>query len=116
MWHVLHLVRAFATADGATTPKVVPKVVPKAVPKVVFHIFSQKPPLSSWTGRAKVNPNPNPHPHPHPHPHPSPSPPPSSSPSPQVPLEHQQAAEYVDELGCAASLRAQLAHLPMTYP
>ena len=63
---------------------------------MVYHIFSQPPPKQSWTGKAKV------------------------------PLAHTgtgtggggggggKAAEYVDELGCEASLRSQLAALADT--
>ena len=51
-------------------------------PAVCFHVFSQPPPKRSWTGRAKV------------------------------PLDaSRHGAAYVDELGCAADLRAQLATL-----
>ena len=68
MWHVLTLLVAAHAAPAATTPL-----------KVIFHIFSQRPPERSWTGRAKV------------------------------PLDAtKRGAEYVDELGCAADLRAQL--------
>ena len=70
MWHVLQLLRS--------APHRSP---PTARPRVVFHIFSQPPPRTSWTGRA------------------------------QVPLRAGRDAEYVDELGCAASLRAALATL-----
>ena len=63
MWHVL----ATASAEHAASVGGV---------HIIFHVFSEHPPASSWTGGAKV----------------------------QIDAE----ADYVDELGCASSLHAQL--------
>lgn len=87
MWHVLTLVSAAearrqeppppSAAGGAVAG---PALAP---PSLIFHIFSQPPPRSSWTGRSKV------------------------------PVHTAASGDetYVDELGCLVSLREQLALL-----
>jgi hypothetical protein len=84
MWHALTLLRRRRSAmggAGATPAATAAAALPPPPQKVVFHVFSQPPPRSSWTGKSKV------------------------------PLDGARGAAYVDELGCAASLRAQLASL-----
>ena len=87
MWHVLACVHAAASARQVRTDTTVAAgtAASPASPPVVFHVFSQLPPASSWTGNARV------------------------------PLEGR-GAPYVDELGCATSLREQLVRLVGIHP
>ena len=88
MWHVLACVHAAASARHVSTVDTTAAAgttASPASPRVVFHVFSQLPPVSSWTGDARV------------------------------PLEGR-GAPYVDELGCATSLREQLVRLVGIHP